>query len=255
VEQSFLVQYLAQTVNFPAIAAQTAGTMLNLSATASSGLTVNFASVTPSVCTVSVSTASLNAYGTCIIQATQAGNTVYSAAHFASQGFLVQHEAQTINFPAIAAQTAGTMLNLSASASSGLTVNFASVTPSVCTVSVSTASLNAYGTCIIQATQAGNNVYGAAHYVNQGFLVQHETQTINFPAIAAQTAGTMLNLSATASSGQAVSFGSQTPTICSVSSTTASMLKAGTCTIVATQSGNGVYGAAAPVLRSFTVKP
>jgi hypothetical protein len=63
---------------------------------------------------------------------------------------------------------------VSAMATSGLTVMFGSLTPSVCTVaSLTTVTLvpSAVGTCTIQATQLGNTVYGPAPPVNQSFQV------------------------------------------------------------------------------------
>jgi streptogramin lyase len=255
VSQSFMVNSATQTINFPVIATQTAGTSLNLSATATSNLAVSFASTTPAICTISNGTASLIAGGTCTIQASQAGDNQYSAAPNVNQSFMVNSQTQTINFAGIAAQTLGTMLNLSASATSGLAVSFASTTPAVCTVTGSTASLIAAGVCTIQASQAGNNQFSAAPNVNQSFMVNAPSQqTINFPAIAAQTAGTTLNLSATATSGLAVSFASTTPAICTVTGSTASLIAAGNCNIEASQSGSVQYAAAQDVNRNFNVK-
>ncbi|MGA9424373.1 MAG: hypothetical protein WBV33_04790, partial [Terracidiphilus sp.] len=91
------VNKAAQTITFPAIGSLTIGTKLALSATASSKLTVSFASLTKSVCTVSGETASLVALGACTIRASQAGNTAYNAAPSVSQGFNVGH-AQTVTF-------------------------------------------------------------------------------------------------------------------------------------------------------------
>jgi hypothetical protein len=78
-------------------------------------------------------------------------------------------------------------------------------------------------------------------------------QTITFNPIAPQTVGTPLNLAATASSGLAVSFASTTTAVCTVSGATASFVAAGTCTIDATQAGNGTYAAAAMASQSFAV--
>jgi Flp pilus assembly secretin CpaC len=52
-------------------------------------LTVTFASATPSICTVSGSTATMNAAGACVIHATQAGNSTYAPAQLASQLIVV----------------------------------------------------------------------------------------------------------------------------------------------------------------------
>lgn len=78
-------------------------------------------------------------------------------------------------------------------------------------------------------------------------------QTITFNNPGTQTVGTPLTLTATASSGLAVSFTSQTTSICTASGTTATFLTAGTCTIKASQPGNSSYAAATPVTQSFTV--
>jgi len=77
------VQFRAnQTINFPNPGLQvfTSGGTFPLVATASSGLTVSFAGSSPSVCTVSGSTATMVAPGECVVTASQAGNTSYNAA-------------------------------------------------------------------------------------------------------------------------------------------------------------------------------
>jgi len=247
------VTQATQTITFGAIAAQTVGTPLTLSATASSGLTVSFASTTTSVCTVSGTTATFIAAGSCTIDATQVGNSIYAAATMVPQTFTVNGEAQTITFGAIAAQTVGTPLTLSATTSSGLTVSFASTTTSVCTVSGAIATFISAGSCTIDATQAGNSTYAAATMVPQTIAVNGEAQTITFGAIAAQTVGTPLTLSATASSGLTVSFISTTTSVCTVSGKTATFIASGTCTIDANQAGNSTYAAATMVPQSFIV--
>jgi hypothetical protein len=254
VSRAFWVNHATQTITFPAIATQIAVTSVGLTATASSGLAVTYTSTTPTVCSVSGTTASTLISGSCIIQATQTGNSAYAPAPPVNLAFWVNHATQTITFPAIATpQVALTSVGLTATASSGLTVTYTSTTPTVCTVAGATASSLLSGTCVIQATQAGNSAYVAAPAVNLSFWINHATQTITFPAIATQVALTSVGLSATASSGLAVMYTSTTPTVCSVSGTTASTLISGTCTIQATQPGNGAYGAAAPVSSSFWV--
>jgi hypothetical protein len=249
-----------QTIKFPKPGTQTVGTPLTLSATASSGLSVSFASQTTSVCTVSGTKATFVTGGTCTIQASQAGNSTWAAAAPLSRTFTVDAaslQSQTITFNTPATQTVGTPLTLSATASSGLPVSFASQTTSVCTVSSSASTFittfATTGMCTIQASQAGNTAFAAATPVSRSFTVTAEPQTITFNAPGTQTVGTPLTLSATASSGLAVSFASQTTSVCTVSGTKATFAAAGTCTIQATQAGNGTWAAATPVSRSFTV--
>ena len=165
-------------------------------------------------------------------------------------------ESQTITFNAPGTQTVGTPLTLSATASSGLTVSFASKTTTICTVSGKTATFIKAGTCTIQASQAGNGTWAAATSVSRSFTVNAaplKPQTITFTTPGTQTVGTLLTLSATASSGLTVSFASETTGVCTVGGTKVSFVTAGTCTIQASQAGNGTWAAATPVSRSFMV--
>jgi hypothetical protein len=162
---------------------------------------------------------------------------------------------QTINFDVLANQPYGTApFPVSATASSGLPVTFNSQTPAVCTVSGATVTLVSVGTCTIQATQGGNANYAAASPVNQSFQVTKASQTITFGALSNQVLGAApFTVSATASSGLAVSFASTTTAVCTVAGNTVTLVTAGTCTIQATQAGNANYAAATPVDRSFQV--
>jgi PKD repeat protein len=80
---------------------------------------------------------------------------------------------QTITFTNPGPRTLGTApFAMSASGGqSGNPVTFTSQTTTVCTVSGSTVTLLATGTCTIAADQAGNATYAAASQVTQGFLV------------------------------------------------------------------------------------
>jgi hypothetical protein len=180
-------------------------------------------------------------------------SSTYNSASGTSVQVTVTQATQTIAFANPGAQTVGTSLTLSATATSGLAVSFTSTTASICTVSGTRATFIASGTCTIDANQAGNSIYAAAAMVPQSFTVNGEAQTITFPSIPAQTVGTPLTLSATATSGLAVSFTSATTGICTVSGTTATFIASGTCTIDANQAGNSIYAAATMVPESFTV--
>jgi N-acetylneuraminic acid mutarotase len=78
----------AQTITFPPIhGSYVAGTKIGLEATASSKLLVTFASESPKICSVSAQAASLLAAGTCVIRASQAGNSIFAAAPPVTQRF------------------------------------------------------------------------------------------------------------------------------------------------------------------------
>ena len=255
VNQSFQVTKESQTITFGELSSQTYGSgPITISASASSGLAVVFYSLTPRVCTVYESSVTLVAGGTCSIDARQPGNADYAAAPAVTQSFQVAKESQTITFGALSNQTYGTPVTVSATASSGLTVVFYSLTTRVCTVSGTSVTLEAVGTCSIEAAQSGSADYSAATPVTQSFQVTKGSQTITFGALSNEPlSASPITVSATASSGLTVSFNSRTPNKCTVSGTTVTLVTTGTCTIQATQAGNGDYTAAAPVNQSFQV--
>jgi ribosomal protein S11 len=256
VSQSFQITKATQTITFGPLSNQVYGTPpIMVSATASSGLTVSFASTTPSTCTVSGTKVTLASAGNCTIKATQAGNADYTAATAVSQGFQITKESQTITFGPLTNEVYGTApITVSATASSGLPVSFASTTPSICTVSGTTVTLASAGTCGIKATQAGNSDYSAATAVSQSFQITKASQTITFGTLSNKVLGSApFTVSATASSGLPVSFDSTTARVCTVSGSTVTLVSAGTCTIRATQAGNVDYTAATAVSQSFQV--
>ena len=162
---------------------------------------------------------------------------------------------QTINFgqPSDDEITMGSV-TLSATASSGLAVAFASNTVDVCSVIGTTATYSAIGTCTIAASQAGNATYAAAPTVMRSFQITLAAQTITFaqPSDDELTSSVVI-LSASASSGLPVSYSSNTPDICSVAGAQVSYIAIGACTVTASQPGDNTYAAANNVTRSFNI--
>ncbi len=88
-----------------------------------------------------------------------------------------------------------------------------------------------------------------------GSTTVKNNQTIVFGTLSDKSLGvTDFFVSATASSGLAVTFNSQTANVCSVAGSSVHLIATGTCTIRASQAGNTTYNAAPIVDRSFTVK-
>src|SRR5439155_23741314 len=106
----------------------------------------------------------------------------------------------------------------------------------------------------VRASQAGNGSYNAAGTVDQSFAVK-ANQTITFGTLADKSvADAPFAVSATASSGLAVTF-SIVSGPATISSSTVTLTGAtGTVTVRASQAGNGSYNPAASVDRSFAVK-
>ena len=255
VQRSFTVK-LGQTITFAQPKDTEAGEQVTLSASATSELPVSFTSSTPAVCTVSGSTATTVSAGTCTITASQGGNADYAAAPDVQRSLTVK-AGQTITFAQPKGTKAGEPVTLSASATSELPVSFTSSTPAVCTVSGSTATTVSAGTCTITASQGGNADYAAAPDVRRSFQVNpvgKKAQTIAFAQPSPVAVGEPVTLSASSTSGLAVSFTSSTPAVCSVAGSTATPVAAGTCTITASQSGDASYAPARDVQRSAQVR-
>jgi MYXO-CTERM domain-containing protein len=80
-----------------------------------------------------------------------------------------------------------------------------------------------------------------------------QAQSITFNPIGDMPVNSSFSLNATASSGLAVTFSSQTPTVCTVAGDVASLVAGGICMIAANQAGNAGYAAAPTVTQSFGV--
>ena len=253
VTQTFTVLE-TQTITFGPLSELVAGSGPSaLSATASSNLAVTFASNSKTICTVLGTNVTPIAGGTCSITASQAGDSTWAAAPPVIQTFTVL-KAQTITFAALSNRAEGTApFALTAKASSNLPVTFVSNNNSFCTVAGTEVTLVAAGTCSITASQSGNTVYGAAPSVTQTFTVL-ETQTITFNPLSELVAGSgPAALSATATSNLAVTFASNSKTICTVLGTNVTPIAGGTCSITASQAGDSTWAAAPPVIQTFTV--
>ncbi len=167
-----------QTISFSNPGSQAFGAgAVPLTAVATSGLTTSFVSDTTGVCSVIGSNVTLVNVGTCTIRAQQGGSANFNVAPDVSQSFSVTQGTQTISFgaqsPATRAFVAGGTFGLSpaGTASSGLGVTHTSLTTSVCTISGTTVTMVAAGTCTIAANQPGNANYAAAAQVTQSITI------------------------------------------------------------------------------------
>ncbi|MDN4165110.1 Ig-like domain-containing protein [Cytophagales bacterium LB-30] len=163
--------------------------------------------------------------------------------------------AQSITFEALPTKTFGdAAFDLTATASSGLEVSYSSSDETVATINGSTLTIVGAGTATITASQAGDADYEAAASVGQVLTVNKATQSITFNALSTKTFGdAAFGLSATASSGLAVSYSSSDESVATINGTALTIIGAGTATITASQSGNANYEAATSVEQVLTV--
>jgi hypothetical protein len=256
VSQSVVVNAASQTITFtaPTSPVNYGVAPITLSATASSGLAVTF-SVTSGPGTISGNTLTVTGVGTIVVAADQAGNADYTAAPTVSQSIVVNTGSQTITFAAPTSPVSYGVapITLTATASSGLAVTF-SVTSGPGTISGNTLTVTGVGTIVVAANQAGNTDYSAAPTVSQSIVVNAESQTITFTAPTSPVSYGVapITLSATASSGLAVTF-SVTSGPGTISGNTLTVTGVGTIVVAANQAGNADYAAAPAVSESIVV--
>ena len=166
---SLTVAQASQTITFGALAAKIFGDPnFTVSATASSGLVVSFSA--SGNCTIATTTVTITGAGSCTITASQPGNTNYAAATNVPQTFTIAKASQTITFNALADKTTSDPpFTVSATASSTLPVGFGAT--GQCTVSGSTVTITAAGSCTITASQAGDANYNPAPNVPRTFNI------------------------------------------------------------------------------------
>jgi hypothetical protein len=173
-------------------------------------------------------------------------------------GPVITANPQTITFSAAPALALHGTATVTATASSGLAVSYSSTTPNVCSVNSSTGLVTdkTVGTCIIAANQSGNASSSPAAQVTQSIpVIFDHNQTISFGAVPILSFGGTATVSATATSGLAVSYSSTALTVCTVNSSTGLVtdLTAGDCVVAANQAGDTNFHAAPQVTQTITV--
>jgi hypothetical protein len=109
------------------------------------------------------------------------------------------------------------------------------------------------GSHTLTASYSGDT-RGASSIGNSITILVEEAQTIAFGTLNNVVLGSgTVTLTATASSGLAVSFASTTQEVCTVTGGRVAPVAVGTCSITASQAGNPTYAAAAPLTQSFVV--
>ena len=157
------------------------GDVAALSSSGGSGTGAVTFSVDSGDCSISGTTVTATGGTTdCVISAVKASDTNYLQASSSNTVTIaISKAAQTITFGGLSGKTYGAAdFSVSATSSSGLPVSFTSNDADVCTVSGSTVSIVAVGTCSITANQAGNSLYSSASGVTQTFSVSAKAITV-----------------------------------------------------------------------------
>lgn len=211
---------------------------VTLKATATSGLPVSFRSGTPSTCTVSGDQLTMVGKGECLVIASQPGGVgadgvQWAAADETSQLFNVLGGPQTIVPPAGIVLRASTLaVALPATTEAGLPATYVSGTPAVCTVSGTTLNVLSRGVCQLTITAPADPTY--AEMTVQAFV---PVDTI--PPFVVQTQGKTqkVALDGADAGGNALSYTSSTPAVCTVSGNVLQLLAKGRCSVTMTGGG------------------
>jgi hypothetical protein len=269
VEASFVTAN-EQTISFSvtSIGTQTFGDApLDLAtlATASSDLAVSFSSTTASICTVTDTSVTYIGAGKCRVVASQEGDLEYDPAPNIAREITVNKGTQSTLTVSSTTGTYRTELLLTTSGGSGAgMVSYAIDTSSVsatatgCSTTSDGLVSTSAGTCAVIATKANDVNYLSKTSASTLITLQKAGQTIAFVPIAGSGSllqGGSLTASAQASSGLSVTISSDTQSKCTVSGTTVSLVKDGTCTLRGIQSGNSNFNAATDATTSFEISP
>ena len=253
--QTVVISQSEQTVTFadPADVVYAPGLTFDAPASSSSGLpvtlrVVNLTSSTDIVCSVSGNTVTVLSAGNCDLVASQQGDVNYKPAADVGQRVIMSKAAQTVTFadPVDVTYSPGLTFSAPASSTSGLAVTVGSTTTGICTIAGNTVTVLSGGVCNLVATQNGDTNYQAATAVIQSVTISQAVQTVTFidPADVTYSPGLTFAAPATSDSGLPVTVSSASMSVCTVSGSTVTVISAGSCDLVATQSGNVNYQAA-----------
>lgn len=253
----------SQTITFAAPTNRTFNPAANtfvVSPTSSSGLPVSVA-VTSGPATINGNTVTITGAGEVTLTATQAGNASFAAATPVSHTFTVAKAAQSITFATLSDRSmASQPFDLTATASSGLTVSFELVSGPASLNGTRLTLNGTAGTVVLRASQAGDANWQAATPVERSFQAldippEPEPQSITFAPIADRTVEDgPLVLAATASSGLTVSFELVSGPATLDGQVLTPTGPSGTVTVRAVQAGDSAWLAANSVTRSFFIQ-
>ena len=216
--------------------------------TTAAGLTVLLTSSNTAVATIVSNKIHIVGAGTTTITASQSGNTTYNAATNVSQTLTVNKISQTITFGALPAKVFGDAdFSPGATASSTLTVAYASSNTAVATIVGENIHIVGVGTSIITASQTGDGSYNAATDVSQTLTVEGLLHTIAFVLPLRYTNSVDFDPSAISSIGSPIVYTSSNSAVATIVNNKIHIVAKGTSNITASAVGNGSYDAATNV--------
>jgi hypothetical protein len=140
-----------------------------------------------------------------------------------------------------------------------------STAPTVCIANGFYVQIISGGTCSLTFQSDETTSYLASDLYKVSFEISRDPQTISFTTpVSANLSAKTLTLTATASSGGVITYGTTSTGICSITGSTLNLIKGGNCSITATQAGTStlapisatatlmITGSAAPTKKTIT---
>ena len=253
--QEFEVTAIAQSLTITGLTstALDAGPV-ELAATTPGGLPLTYTAGPSDVCSVSGTTITLIGVGVCNVTADQVGDATHAPAT-ASASFAVTLIQQTITIPGLASTPLSTgTLALPAITPGGMPLTYTAGPSNVCTVSGTTITLVAPGSCSVSAHQAGDATHAWAS-ATASFAVTRNVQTITIPGLGdVPIDATPVTLPGTTPGGLPLTYTAGPPNVCTVSGNVLTLIGEGTCTVTAHQAGDATH-APSSTTSTFVVLP
>jgi hypothetical protein len=253
-EISLTVKDCNQIITFEALSIVNLGSApFQLNATASSGLAISYTSSNTAVATIDGDIVSIIGIGSTIITANQAGGEFVYAATPVQQTLIVKAN-QSITFNPLTQVALGSApFKLNATSSSGLAVSYTSSNAAVATIDGDIVSILGIGSTIITANQTGSEFVYSATPVQQTLIVKTD-QSITFNPLGEVALGsTPFKLSATTSSGLALTYISSNTAVATIDGDLVTLVGIGSTVITANQAGAD-YINPASAQQTLTVK-
>ena len=207
------------------------------------GIKLKIESTSPTICTKDGDNLKFIATGTCSYRVfTDANNDYLSTTITLSSDISPARSKPTISVPTVATQD---VKNLPKRIETYLVYNTAgsiiqpvTTTPDVCFASFQYITIVGGGKCILNYQSAATNDYLASDLYQLAFEVTKDPQTITFkPVTTTDVSVKTLDLTATSSSGGAITYSSNSKDVCTVEGSKLTLLKVGNCDLTAIQAG------------------
>jgi hypothetical protein len=192
--------------------------------------------------------------GDCFVTATLAGNSNYNSVSSSATTVTFAKAVQSSLTLTSTTGTYGATITLAFNGGSGTGSISYSVSGTGCSISTGVLSKTAAGDCSVTVTKATDTNYEAASSSATTVTFAQASNTVTFASLADRLwSASTFTVAPTATSGDTPTIASTTTNVCTVTSLTVTMVSSGTCSLTASEDGNGNYLAATNVLRTFEI--